>query len=222
MKEIKVLNKIIKSSTPLEDFYKEYKRESFKNFIDNFLPEIPKCIELDQKNIWHVYKVFDHILVALTKANELSKTLSKTNKKRISYAVFFHDIGKPDSVVEKVKNGEISYGFPCHNIKSIEIFSRVENAFSLTSYDKTIIKLLIEHHDMFNGLTVVENNKDKCVNKQFVLESINLVKDKVKRVKDFYKSLLIVVKSDNFAQNTALTKGTLIAAQKFEKLLNKA
>lgn len=222
MKEIKILKKVITSYSPKEDFFKEYEREDFKQFIDKFLPEIPKCIQLDQKNKWHIYKVFDHILVALKAANNLSKNLPKLMQKRISFAVFFHDIGKPSSVVEKIENGEIRYGFPYHNLKSIEVFTRVENEFNLSNYDKEIIKLLIMHHDMFNGLSVVEKSGEKCVNKAFVKECISLVKGKVKSVKDFYKMLVIVVKSDNFAQNRTLTKGTLKAALKFEELLNKA
>ncbi len=216
-KKYQILENILFSKQPKTEFNKWYKRKYFKNYIDNLLPEIKDCIYQEQKSIWHLYTVFEHTLVALKKANNLSQNYSFYHKQIISIAVFFHDLGKPFTVVEKFDNqGNMHHGFPSHNLKSAEIFNRVKNNFNLTKNQTKIIENLILNHDIFNDET---RPIDIKFYNQLYNEIIKVIDEK--EVEIYFKSLVIVVKSDNFAQNRAKTKATLKKVLDFEKLINK-
>lgn len=216
-KNYQILENILFSKRPKTEFKKWYKRKYFKNYIDNLLPEIKDCIYQEQKSVWHLYTVFEHTLVALKKANNLSQNYSFYQKQIISIAVFFHDLGKPFTVVEKFdKNGNLYHGFPSHNLKSVEIFNRVKNIFNLTENQCKIIENLILNHDIFNDET-------RPIDQNLYNEKYNQIIKIIDKneVKTYFKSLVIVVKSDNFAQNRVKTKVTLKKVLDFEKLINK-
>ncbi len=211
----KILENIIFSKQPKIEFFKWYADDNFKKFIDEFLPEIKNCYKQEQKSVWHLYNVLEHTFVALEKANELCESFTYEQKKVVLLSVFFHDIGKPYVVVEKVdKNGNIYHGFPKHNLKSVEIFTRVKDVFNLTKNQEIVIVNLILNHDTFN-------DEDRLIDINLYFEKQNQISKVIdKSDVDFYfKSLVIVAKSDNFAQNRQKTKPTLNKILAFEKLL---
>ncbi len=211
-----ILENLIFSKEPNIEFVKEYKSNClFKEYIDGFLPEINDCFKQEQRSVWHLYTVMEHTLIALKRANELTENFTYSQKRVVLFAVFFHDIGKPKSVVEKVNSkGEIYYGFPNHNLKSIEIFKRVKGRLYLSEKECDLIENLILNHDTFN-------DEIRPINQFLYNEKLNEIIGKIDKSDiDFYfKSLVIVAKSDNFAQNQQKTKSTLNKIIAFENLL---
>ena len=210
-----LFERIIFSTKAEKRFYKEYNtNELFKKWLLNILPEVELCYDFNQKSIWHLYDVLKHTLMATGKANKLSKNLDKFYKKVISYAMFFHDIGKPQTaVIKKGSRGEY-YSFKTHNLKSLEIFNRSYKSFVLEQNEILIIQCLIENHDTFNDLNVNDITENFVINK---IEEMKKVLPK-NDVIGYFKCLIIMAKSDNFAQNKELTKSTLNAVKTFEKV----
>ncbi len=210
-----ILENIIFSKNPKTQFYKWYKNKDFNDFLNQILPEIDVCINQQQKSVWHLYNVFEHILVALKKANKLVENFSYEQKKVILYAVFFHDLGKPYVVVTKSDNlGNEYHGFPSHNLKSVEIFNRVKKYFNFTLNQSLLIENLILNHDTFNDES---KNIDQALYNEKYNEIIKVIDEKDAIF--YFKSLVIIVKSDNFAQNRIKAKSTLKKVVLFEKLI---
>ncbi len=217
-KNFQILENIIFSKQPKTQFNKWYKTEEFNNYLNKLLPEISDCIKQEQKSVWHLYNVFEHTLIALKKANKLSKNYSYYEKQIILFSVFFHDMGKPYSLIEKVdENGKIYHGFPNHNLKSAQIFNRVKNNFNLCKRQCKLIENIILNHDTFNDeIRPIDQN---LYNEKYK-EIINFIDEK--DCEFYFKSLVIVAKSDNYAQNRIKTKETLNKVIAFEKLINKS
>ncbi len=212
-----ILEKILFSKQPKTTFFNQYKNMDFKNYLDSLLPEVNACIYQEQKSVWHLYNVLEHTLIALKKANELTKNFTYYERQIVLFSVFFHDLGKPYCLVKKKNSqGEIYYGFPSHNLKSVEIFNRVKDSLYLTNSQISIIENLILNHDTFN-------DEERQIDQNLYNEKYNQIKGKIEdNLIDFYlKSLVIVAKSDNFAQNRIKAKPTLKKVLAFEKLLNK-
>lgn len=210
-----ILEKIIFSKQPKTAFFKEYKNSNFKNYLDSLLPEVNDCIYQEQKSVWHMYNVMEHTLVALKKANELSKNFTYFERRIILFSVFFHDIGKPYCVVEKKNDaGEVYYGFPLHNLKSVEIFNRVKGNLYLSNVEQDVIENLILNHDTFND---EQRNIDQNLYNEKYNECIGKIDESL--INFYFKSLVIVAKSDNFAQNRLKAKPTLLKVLAFENLI---
>lgn len=206
---------IILSNEVEKRFYKEYNdNEFFKKWLLKVLPEVELCYNFDQKSIWHLYDVLKHTLMAVDKANKLSKNVDNFYKKVISYAMFFHDIGKPQTAVKKENSKGEYYSFKTHNLKSLEIFNRSCKSFKLTENEIMLISLLIKNHDTFNDLDI------NIITENFVKNKVEELKNilPLKTITNYFKCLIIMAKSDNFAQNKELTKSTLNAVKTFEKV----
>ena len=212
---LSLFESIIFSNKVEKRFYKEYNsNENFKKWLLNILPEVELCFGFNQKSIWHLYDVLKHTLMATGKANKLSKNLDKIYKKVISYAMFFHDIGKPQTAVLKEGSRGEYYSFKTHNLKSLEIFNRSYKSFVLEQNEILIIQFLIENHDTFNDLKVNDITESFVINKVEEMKKVLPIKDVI----GYFKCLIIMAKSDNFAQNKELTKSTLNVVKTFEKV----
>ncbi len=212
---LSLFESIIFSTKVEKRFYKEYNtNELFKKWLLNILPEVELCYGFNQKSIWHLYDVLKHTLMATGKANKLSKNLDKFYQKVISYAMFFHDIGKPQTA--KIKEGVRGeyYSFKTHNLKSLEIFNRSYKSFNLEQNEILIIQRLIINHDTFNDLNISDITENFVINKIEEMKKFLPKKDVI----GYFKSIIIMAKSDNFAQNKELTKSTLNAVKTFEKV----
>lgn len=219
---LETLDKIVLSKNVVEDFYNEYKNNiKFRDWLDKLIPEIKKCEQQEQNNPWHKYNVLGHILHSVQNMNNMTNDLEYNEKRLLSYTMLFHDIGKPDCHIRRMKNGKMIDSFFNHNIKSEEIAKRVLPRLNFSENDSKIIEKLVLKHDifMFIKLEKTDNPYWKQLTNEVILEEIedlNLVGDGYKLM----KYLIWVGRSDNLAQNEKMTAESLKMFDKFEMMLD--
>lgn len=104
-----------------------------ENMLFTIIPELKDCIGFDQKNKYHIYDVWEHILKALQKAQ---------NDLDIRLAVLLHDIGKPHSYQE---DGDIRH-FKGHAEKSAEMAKEILTRLGYEEKQIEDICILIANH----------------------------------------------------------------------------
>lgn len=107
-----------------------------EQWVFQLLPELSVCKGFDQKNKWHIYDVYEHILrvVAGVEPNRV-----------LRLAALFHDIGKPPAFTED----EAGVGhFHGHWNRSVEIFRKYEPLLGLSQEEAELIRALIFYHDV--------------------------------------------------------------------------
>lgn len=110
-----------------------------------FIPEIKYMMNFDQKHPCHNYDLWNHTLLTLYNAEELSYNDFDTR-----LALLLHDIGKPFSYQE----GNIRH-YPNHNIVSAKM-----------AY--TILKRLGYKEDYINTITYLIKNHDKAISDELI------------------------------------------------------
>lgn len=107
-----------------------------EKYIFNIIPELQKCKGFNQKNKWHIYDVYEHIL-------HVVDGVPKNIYLRLS--ALFHDIGKPYVMEED----ELGIGhFYGHWNKSNEIFLKFANENNIDKEIIDIVSKLIYYHDI--------------------------------------------------------------------------
>ncbi len=204
----KTLTQIVTSADPRAEFYEKYDG-AFKDALDALIPEIPIAIKTEQRSIWHIYPVFDHILETIKEINRLSCNLKKDEQKILSFIMLFHDLGKPACKKEKIKNGKICDTFHGHNVESEKIARRVLPHLDFSSNLDIMCKLILDH-DFF---IAVSENCFENVEKRLEIIS-NAVEKKISDLNAFgdgkhlmYLLCLIGI-ADNLAQNRVLSSAT--------------
>lgn len=107
-----------------------------ENAIFSFIPELKRCKGFDQKNEWHVYDVYEHILHVVDNVNQ---------NLVIRLAALFHDIGKPFSYTEDENGVGHFYG---HWEVSQRIFIEFANKYNIDVYIRDNVSQLIYFHDI--------------------------------------------------------------------------
>lgn len=117
-----------------DDVYNTLK--GHEQWIFQLLPELSVCKGFDQKNKWHVYDVYEHILrvVAGVEPNRV-----------LRLAALFHDMGKPPAFTEDAEGVGHFYG---HWDRSVEIFEKYEPMLGLVREEADLIRALIFYHDV--------------------------------------------------------------------------
>lgn len=129
--------------------------------IFKLIPELKKCKNFNQNNIWHIYDVYEHILHVID---------GVPNNINLRIAALFHDIGKPFVY----KEDELGIGhFHGHWIKSKELFDEFAKKYNLDDSTKNIISNLILYHD----LNIDKINDDELSNliNIFDIDSIDML-----------------------------------------------
>lgn len=72
----------------------------YSDVIGVFIPEILPTVGFDQKNRYHIYDVYTHIVKSV---------VSAPYNLKIRLAMFFHDIGKPDCFTLDEKGGHFTF-----------------------------------------------------------------------------------------------------------------
>lgn len=138
----------------MEDMPSESIRKNEKE-IFQMIPELSKCKDFEQKNIWHIYDVYEHILHVVD---------GVPNNLILRLAALFHDIGKPFVYTEDEYGVGHFYG---HWNKSKEIFDIFIGKYNLDENLKNIVSNLILYHDLNidkineEGLDILINTFDK-------------------------------------------------------------
>lgn len=116
------------------DVYSALKRQEPAVFA--LLPELETCKGFDQKNSWHIYDVYEHILhvVAGVEAHL-----------PLRLAALLHDIGKPPAF--HLDEAGVGHFFG-HWDHSVEIFRKYAPCFDLPPQELALVEALIFYHDM--------------------------------------------------------------------------
>ena len=117
-----------------ENVYDSMKKN--QEAVFELLPELKVCKGFDQKNKWHVYDVYEHILRVVAGV-EASRVLRLT--------ALFHDLGKPATFTLDEKSVGHFYG---HWDRSVEILQKYEPILELPAEEADLIRTLIFYHDV--------------------------------------------------------------------------
>lgn len=117
-----------------ESVYDRIKEQEAALF--RLLPELQVCKGFDQRNSWHTYDVYEHILHVVAGV-ETDKILRLT--------ALFHDIGKPPVFTLDADGVGHFFG---HWDASREIFQRYAPRLGLSPREIALIDALIFYHDM--------------------------------------------------------------------------
>jgi len=219
---IEVLDNILLSDRVVENFYKKYNEDDFKNWLISILPEVEKCNNTEQDNPWHIYNCLHHILHSVEEINKQTKQFDLPIRRMLAYTMFLHDIGKPDCKIRrysKLYHREVDSFFN-HNIVGAEIASRVLKHFKFKAKEQEIIKLFIKEHDMFMFLTLEDDG-----NRYHTVLSEEYLKNKILEFNNFGNGkqllewLVLIGRADNKAQNPQMTGKSLELLDKMEAML---
>lgn len=101
-----------------------------------FLPEIRPMFDLDQKNPYHCYTVWEHTLHAVAHVN---------NTPVLKLAAFFHDIGKPGSMTVDEKGAGHFYK---HEVLSAELADQAMLRLRYDNRTRQQAVLLVRNHSI--------------------------------------------------------------------------
>lgn len=220
---VKVLDEILLSDNVVEDFYDKYdNNQEFKNCIDITIPEIKKCEEQKQNNPWHKYNVLKHILYSVGYMNSMTKDLDVSERRILAYTMFFHDMGKPECHIERIKDGVKIDSFFNHNIASTRIAKTTLPKLNFNDDEIDIICKLVYKHDifMFIKLHSTSSKYHRVLNNDLIIEEINDL-NSIGDGKKWLSYLVRIGRSDSLAQNEKMTKESFELLDKFERMLNK-
>lgn len=197
---------ILLSNNVCERFYAEYNSDCmFRKATDALLPEIQACMRCEQRGIWHIYNVMDHILHSVEQMNILTADMSYSARRLLAYTMFLHDMGKPACrTQEQTADGTVDR-FIGHNKVSADITRRVAPQLDFCKSDIMTIVQLVEYHDIFLLL------KEKPTRPWHIALTEQFVRDFIERLNSFgcgkrnFDYLMLVGIADNKAQNPALT-----------------
>jgi len=220
MKEL--LESILLSDNVVDLFYENFKNNrNFREWLDKYLPEIADCEAQQQNNPWHIYNVLKHILVSVEKINEQTKSFPEQIRKRLSYTMLLHDIGKPECHITREKDGKMIDSFFNHNIASEKVARRFLKELNFQQSEIDIIAKLVNKHDIFMFIKDFKHN-----NKYWRYLDYSLINDEIAVFnsvgdgKDLLSQLIMVGRSDNLAQNPQMTAESLRMLDKFERMLS--
>lgn len=107
----------------------------FRDIVAVIIPEFEKCFDFDQKNPWHTYDVYEHII----------HSVQNIEKNRIlRLAMLLHDIGKPDTFFVDENGIGHFYG---HNKASKEKAIQILKRLKFDNDTIQQVALLVEYHD---------------------------------------------------------------------------
>lgn len=114
----------------------EYVRNILLEYYDVigvFIPEILPCVGFDQKNAYHIYDVYEHIVRAVEASERDVK---------IRLCMFFHDIAKPMCFTIDEKGGH----FKGHDEKSAEVAHAVLRRLKADNDTIHTVEILVKEH----------------------------------------------------------------------------
>ena len=223
MSQLEILDDILLSDNVVTKFYDKYRNDvAFKSWIDAEIPYVKQCEEQQQNNPWHIYNVLEHILHSVESMNKQTKHLNYSDRRILAYTMFFHDMGKPEAHIERIKDGKLIDSFFNHNINSERIAGEILPKLKFSEEEINVIKKLVYKHDIFMFIKLQKTDNphwrvldDSLINSE--IEDLNSVGDGEKLL----RFLILVGRSDNFAQNEKMTAESLKMLEHFEKMLMK-
>lgn len=146
----------------------------YRNILEVFIPEIVPMADFDQKNIHHIYDVWEHTI----------RVVENTPPTPIyRWAALFHDMGKPAAFFQDNEGVGHFYG---HGKISREICHGIMTRLRFDRQMRERIELLTENHDMVLAPT---EKAVKRLLRRFGYEGV--------------QDLVTLAKADNMGQNPA-------------------
>lgn len=106
------------------------------------------AMEMPQHTPFHDYTVLMHTAHAVDAVS--AEGLTQQEYRLLKTAAFFHDIGKPETVLYRTDaDGFLRTGFPGHPEKSAEIAERLLPRFGYAGEELRLLLFYIRAHDMF-------------------------------------------------------------------------
>lgn len=156
------------------------------------IPELEPCIGFNQNNPYHCFDVYEHMVRAVENYTG--------NDIEIKFALFLHDIGKPDCYFTDERGGHF-YGHP---VKSAEKAEEITSRLHFNEQTKNNIVKLVRHHD-FDFPTTTKG-----------------VKRLLNKVGEYSMRQLLEIKAADIKAHTPQTSDALLLKlAEFEQLLNK-
>lgn len=189
-----------------EDFL-EYMSSLTKEQVDSLLGEkFSRMVGFDQNNVHHCYDLWGHTIHTVDSLN--TEGITKEEAINLKIAALYHDIGKPDVVMEK--NGKnVFYG---HAKKSEEIAQEELNNVGLSPEEIDKVSFYIAHHDDFisykkdipsylsNHMYIrkIDSNTvaEKMIENTYDFEKMGLTKEQIR-----YACKYLVVQNDENIQD---------------------
>ena len=173
----------------------------------------------EHRNPHHCYDLFEHTLH--TVENVACDDIDSNDALLLKTAAFFHDIGKPRSVIEK-PDRRVFYGHPK---KSAETAEPILQELGYSHEDIAKILFYIKNHDMFISFVFPEENYDrdnkfiKVINDENIYDAIQTAAQKETAftpVKTDFLLLLRLCEADAMAQSEFVynTEGNIIDSRK--------
>lgn len=165
------------------------------NYADVFaiiIPELEPCIGFNQNNPYHCFDVYEHMVRAV-------ENYAGTDIE-IKFALFLHDIGKPDCYFTDERGGHF-YGHPVNSAEKAEI---ITSRLHFNEQTKNNIVKLVRYHD-FDFPTTAKG-----------------VKRLLNKIGEYSMNQLLEVKAADIKAHTPQTSDALLPKlAEFEQLLNK-
>ncbi len=151
-----------------------------ESFFFKLIPELEKCVNFEQKNKWHIYDVYEHILHVI---DGVDKDII------LRLSALFHDLGKPYTFTLDENN--VGH-FKEHYKVSCDIFTNFCHQYQIDDSLKEVVLKLIYYHDIdINRLNEDEFAQFiKNFNQQELLYLFNLKRSDLLAQNSIYHYLL--------------------------------
>jgi putative nucleotidyltransferase with HDIG domain len=178
------------------------------------------CENFEQDNPWHIYNVLDHILHSVENMNEMTGSIAPKDRRMLAYVMLFHDIGKPQSHIRRIKHGREIDSFFGHNEVGSKIAQKELGKLGFSDDEVFVMAKLILDHDMFINLTLAEpqNQYQTKLTEDFVqnkIEKLDWFGDGAKLM----QYLVFIGMADNQAQNPNMTEKSTKLLEKYDEIL---
>lgn len=216
------LDEILLSQNVVENFYNAYKGdENFRTWLDKTIPEISLCEAQQQNNPWHKYNVLGHILHSVEEINKQTINMTYEERRKLAYVMLFHDIGKPQTHITRMKDGKQIDSFFGHNKKSCEIANNYLHLLNFGMREMTDIQILIFKHDIFMFIKDYPTKNPHWKQLSYGLLSQEIADlSKTGDGHELMRQLVMVGRADNLAQNEKMTAESLAMLDKIDDILD--
>lgn len=200
----------------------------YKEILGVIIPDLIPCFNFNQNSVYHLHDVYTHTAYVVSYC---------PNNYLIRLAALFHDIGKPKTYTEEIKDNLVIGHFYGHPKISMEIAKKNLKRLKCSNIDTSKILYLVLHHDFYvkdkqdvKKLLVMAPNSDLAVFNQLVdlhladrIDHVNCVvenHDEIKKIANLIISNKEVINLKGLAINGNDLLSLGFKAQEIKKVLN--
>ena len=132
-------------------------KEKVKNQdLQIIIPEISDCIDLPQRNPYHIYSVDDYMfhcieginnIEQIAQENGIKLKISDKNKSLLQWSILFNELGKPKAREEVIEtNGNVRDTFRNYSVYGQEMAENLMERLNFYETDRKIVTALVSSH----------------------------------------------------------------------------